>query len=662
MESTRNPPLNGGGGYPVIEFPTNMPRPGASQYSYHQELATLSFEQSGHLASHAHILCHSCLGPAQPLPGSALTPQQMEDHHHQKQQLFSQQQQAHNYHHHPQSTQQQPTQRQPIQQQPVQQPPQQPTDPVRPPAYDNHQEYSQHQAGQQQGGSSSVDVDMLDSAPEPVAGEAAKQPTSGGMGTAAPPPEVNCGGSAFDSHSTASMLQGGHEQGNSRSNRQLGGVYSTEGFQPPNKEKKKQGGIMNNIMNTIGLGTSSQDSAEQYDAQNRESAYVSFWKRENENTEKSNRALREALRKKEDELHWVRGDLKALQLQLDLQSQEAKAKYESAVKEHDRKVAASTARVDDYKAIADKLNLQLSTLEQTNSKQVGGTGAHKDSHAIPPNLVKSATVVNQAALACTKTFITFLKERNALESHEALRSVPKGSQEDVRFKRYAVEAYICNRLFAGFENDCYMDSLDCSRASPYLPKETDFFLQNQDLEKRYERYLGEYNNTQKLGLQGIMDKLKHTDKNPSRHPFFQFCCRKLVSVMSGVDKFATEFPPSGDYSEHFLLQQLATDSVYCDKFLKPFVNLAMAAFLLHRLAFQFHPPARIFRYAQGTKFDQTYMENAVPIDDDDSEQEFVVGLMLIPGFQVGATIIKCVVYLVPRVTAPAGDQAKEERR
>jgi hypothetical protein len=90
----------------------------------------------------------------------------------------------------------------------------------------------------------------------------------------------------------------------------------------------------------------------------------------------------------------------------------------------------------------------------------------------------------------------------------------------------------------------------------------------------------------------------------------------------------------------------------------------MAAFLLHRLAFQFHPPARIFRYAQGTKFDQTYMENAVPIDDDDSEQELVVGLMVIPGFQVGATIIKCVVYLVPsvRVTAPAGDQAKEERR
>lgn len=649
MESTRYPPLDSGGGYPVVEYRTNMPRPGASQYLHPQELETSRIEQVGHIASHAHNLCHSCLGPAQPMPESALTPQQLGEVYRQKQQLFAQQQQVHNYH------QQQPTQQQPVQQQV----------PAQPPAYDDHQEYSQHQAGQQQGRSSSDDVDMPDSAPEPVAGEeAAKQQTSGGMGTAAPPPpaEMTSGGSAFDSHSTASMLPGGREQGTSRINRPVGGLHSTEGFQLPMKEKRKPG-LLSNLANAIGFGTSSHDSAEQYDAQDREAAHVSRLKRENEDMGKRNRALEEALRKKEDEVR----NLKAVQLKLDSQLQDAKARFESAVKDHDRKVAAYTAtvadykaRMTDYKATADKLTLQLSTLEQTNSKQVGGTGAHKDSHAIPPNLVKSATVVNQAALACTKTFITFLKERNAFESHEAVRSLPKGCQDDVRYKRYAVEAYICNRLFAGFENDCYLDSLDCSRASPYLPKVTDFFLQNQDLEKRYERYLAEYNAVQRLGLQGIIDTLKNMDKPAGRHPFLQFCCRKLVSVMHGVNKFATEFPPSGDYSEHSLLQQLATNSVYCDKFLKPFANLAMAAFLLHRLAFQFHPPARIFRYAQGTKFDQTYMENAVPIDDDDSEQEFVVGLMVIPGFQVGATIIKCVVYLVPciRATAPAGDQAK----
>lgn len=663
MESTRNPPMNGGVSYPVVECRTNVPRPGASQQqsSYHQEMLTLRTEQPEHLASHAHNLCYSCLLP---VPGSDLTPQQLEDFHRQKQHVFSQQQQAHNYHHYPQPTQQQPTQ-----QQPIQQPPPQPTDPTRPPAYDDHLEYSQHQAGQQQGRSSPDDVDMPDSAPEPVVGEeAAKQPTSGGMGTAAPPPpaEMNYGGGAFDSRSSATMLQGGYEPwGNSRIIRPVGGPYSTEGSYHP--QKKKQGGPVNTVLNIFGLGTSSHDSTEQYDAQNRES--ISSWKRENENMEKSNRGLKEALRKKEDEVR----NLKAVQLQLDSQLQNAKARFESAVKDHDRKVDAYEAivadykaRMTDYKATADKLTLQLSTLEQTNSKQVGGTGAHKDSHAIPPNLVKSATVVNQAALACTKTFITFLKERNAFESHEAVRSLPKGCQDDVRYKRYTVEAYICNRLFAGFENDCFLDSLDCSRASPYLPKVTDFFLKNQDLEKRYERYLAEYNAVQELGLQGIIDTLKNMDKPATgrRHPFLQFCCRKLVSVMHGVDKFATEFPPSGDYSEHSLLQQLATNSVYCDKFLKPFVNLAMAAFLLHRLAFQFHPPARIFRYAQGTKFDQTYMENAVPIDDDDSEQEFVVGLMVIPGFQVGATLIKCVVFLVPsvRVTAPAGDQAKEERK
>ena len=141
-----------------------------------------------------------------------------------------------------------------------------------------------------------------------------------------------------------------------------------------------------------------------------------------------------------------------------------------------------------------------------------------------------------------------------------------------------------------------------------------------------------------------MEALK-TNKDVSSDLFLLFCSRKLVSAITSMGLSFEECMVSENGES--LLYNLATDPRYCDKFLKPFVNLAMETFLLHRLAFQFQPPARIFRYAYGTSFDPIHMENAVFIDDDDSDKELHVGCMLVPGFQVGATIVKCTVYLVP---------------
>ena len=368
----------------------------------------------------------------------------------------------------------------------------------------------------------------------------------------------------------------------------------------------------------------------------------------NQHSAESNRVAKkknEELTKKDEEL--TRAMFMIAQLTPELE------KYQNAVKSHKSQVIMLTTKATEFKAIADKVTAQLSSLEQSNSKAVGGTGAHKDTPAIPPNLVKAVFVVHEAALTCTKAFINFLKERQALEKHEAWQNVPVGA--DDRYRKYAMEAYLCSRLFAGFENDSYLDSLDCAQSSErYLPpnyKEKEFFLLNQDAEKRRQRYLVEYKKLQNQGLQKIMDRMK-TTKAQVNHSFFFFCCRKLVNIVSSMDSWFEEFELSQDidYSTESLLHQLASNPKYCETFLKPFVNLALVTFLLHRLAFQFQPPARIFRYARGTRFDPIYMENAFPIDDDDSDEEFVVGLMLVPGFQVGATIVKCNVYLVPSST------------
>jgi structural maintenance of chromosome 1 len=295
-------------------------------------------------------------------------------------------------------------------------------------------------------------------------------------------------------------------------------------------------------------------------------------------------------------------------------------------------------------SIAEKFQMQLSNLEQLNSKTVVGTGAHKDSHAIPPNLLKSVEEVKLAASNFNKTFIGFLKERKAYDNHMALQSLPPDADE--RYRKHAFQAFVCSRLFAGFENDRYTDSPDFWHSvEPYLRpyEENDFILQKYDLESRHQVYLAEYEELLEKGLSEVMEEF-HVNQT-GRSAFSRFCCRKLISIV-GVHVLSKEFSRA-DHSKKSLIHQLATNPDYGDKFVKSFVKLAMTAYLLHRLAFQFNPPARTIRCARGAKFDRTYMDKAVPTDDDDSDANFVVGLMLVPGFQVGATVVKCTVFLVP---------------
>ena len=378
------------------------------------------------------------------------------------------------------------------------------------------------------------------------------------------------------------------------------------------------------------------------------------------------------LKRKDDELKLKDDELKRKDIELKLKDDELKrkgdewnetlsrinqlnanlVKHNRDVKGYENQIADLTARNSVYQTSIERLSNQLSVLEQTNSEAVGTAGTHKDTPAIPPNLEKSVFVVREVALTCTKAFVAFLKERKALPTHESMHNLPSEASE--RYRRYEMVVYICSCLFAGFENDCYLDSSDCAHDSEFhlLPnyKDTLFFLANQDLDIRRQQYLQEYDSLLKSGLQGVMDVIKNLKINERYDPFHLFCLRKLVNFMSSVDIAwyeVFELLRDGDYSKDFdLLQQLASNQEYCEKFLKPFVNLAMVTFLLHRLAFQFQPPARIFRYARGTKFDRTYMDTAVPNDDDVSDEELVVALMLVPGFQVGGTIIKCTVYAV----------------
>ena len=81
-------------------------------------------------------------------------------------------------------------------------------------------------------------------------------------------------------------------------------------------------------------------------------------------------------------------------------------------------------------------------------------------------------------------------------------------------------------------------------------------------------------------------------------------------------------------------------------FYQAFLKLAKSIWLLHRLAHSFDPSVKVFQVNKGTEFSEVYMESVVKnLVPDESEQKPKAGLMVMPGFWIGGTVIQSRVYL-----------------
>ena len=81
-------------------------------------------------------------------------------------------------------------------------------------------------------------------------------------------------------------------------------------------------------------------------------------------------------------------------------------------------------------------------------------------------------------------------------------------------------------------------------------------------------------------------------------------------------------------------------------FYQAFLKLAKSVWLLHRLAYSFDPIVKIFQVKRGSEFSEVYMESMVKnLIMDETEQKPKVGLMVMPGFWIGGSVIQSRVYL-----------------
>lgn len=184
---------------------------------------------------------------------------------------------------------------------------------------------------------------------------------------------------------------------------------------------------------------------------------------------------------------------------------------------------------------------------------------------------------------------------------------------------YAFESYVCREMFDGFN----------------FP---DFNISSESLQDPKKRQRLLFDRFMELKPVKPADYLAWKPKST----FARFCSKKYTSLVHPDMEESLfgnceqrKMVKSGEYPE--------------TAFFSCFAEMAKRVWLLHCLAFSFHPEASIFQVSKGTRFSHVYMYNAndEPLlsCDTSPESQPRVAFTVVPGFRIGTTVIQCLVFL-----------------
>ncbi|KAK2433026.1 hypothetical protein P8452_30422 [Trifolium repens] len=180
-------------------------------------------------------------------------------------------------------------------------------------------------------------------------------------------------------------------------------------------------------------------------------------------------------------------------------------------------------------------------------------------------------------------------------------------------KKYAFESYICQRMFGGFEQES-------------------FSVKSDNIIVNKESFFHQF-----LALREI-DPLDMLGQNPDSI-FGKFCQSKYLVVVH--QKMEASFFGNLDQRNHVMGGGHPRTPFY-----QAFLKLAKSIWLLHKLAYSFEPNVKVFQVKGGSEFSDVYMESVVKnLIMDENDEKPKVGLMVMPGFWIGGSVIQSKVYL-----------------
>ncbi|KAJ4951074.1 hypothetical protein NE237_027906 [Protea cynaroides] len=274
----------------------------------------------------------------------------------------------------------------------------------------------------------------------------------------------------------------------------------------------------------------------------------------------------------------------------------------------------------------EKSNLRLSK-KLSNSKTKPNSCLSSSFLPASPEVMLSIGVFNSVLQDTCRSSHTFAKLFIHLMNKAGwdLDLAANSIYPDVKYarrghNRYAFLSYVCLLMFRGFDLEGFGLGGDQDLCNGV---ELSSVRRKKSLRKFVEH--------------GTGDAMELLSGDPSSD-FATFCNKKYQQLVHPT-------------MESSLFRNLEEKEVVMDSwrsssvFYESFVTMASSIWMLHKLAFAFDPVVEIFQVERGVDFSMVYMENVMRKAVSPGKTRPKVGFTVIPGFQIGRTVIQCQVYL-----------------
>ncbi|KAK4742514.1 hypothetical protein SAY87_000515 [Trapa incisa] len=290
-------------------------------------------------------------------------------------------------------------------------------------------------------------------------------------------------------------------------------------------------------------------------------------------------------------------------------------KFQSEIQNKDSEILQLQQQIEeaDLKKAKLEKNLKLRGLSSKES----GPGGENGFFAVDltPDLFLSAVeAASKAIHDFSKPLINMMKAAGWDLDAAANSIEPNVLYAKRPHKKYAFESHICQKMFSGFQQESYGIESDA-----HLVDKESFFHQFLALRE--------------------MDPLDILGQSPDS-VFGKFCRTKYLLVVH--PKMEASFFGNLDQRNF-----VAGGGHPRTPFYQVFLKLAKSIWLLHRLAYSFNPNVVVYQVKSGSEFSEVYMESVVKnlVMDETTCERPKVGLMIMPGFSMGGTVIPSQVYL-----------------
>ncbi|KAG0569473.1 hypothetical protein KC19_6G093200 [Ceratodon purpureus] len=260
-----------------------------------------------------------------------------------------------------------------------------------------------------------------------------------------------------------------------------------------------------------------------------------------------------------------------------------------------------------------------------------GSYQDDDTGPSPKNLVMAVMGVKSAVNHFAKALISDMSKYPDELKHlkRRIRHEVQGEVDRANHWKFLVQAFVCQRLFESFVSNNGFFGIEQFDGLKYSS-----IICFQDFTKYKDK---------SATISGLL-----TNNSPEKSFLGLFCFKKFKSISGDL---ATTLPLARYEEEWSMIDEGRHPRT---EFYLSFLKVAVSVWLLHQLVYSFEQGWSMLgweTFPKGCRFEKKNMESVVPggYEEEDDETgtdvNTVVGFLVIPGFQVSKSVVKCEVYL-----------------